>query len=94
MKDSEKLRAYEAMHENIIDRYNTASDKMIRLKAEGKEKRQRVEEDFREKRAEGGINELFFKRPDKRVAYETFGKPLAISFIAGFVVMLIIFYLF
>ena len=60
----------------------------------GKEIRQRVEEDFREKRVEGGINELFFKRPDKRVAYETFGKPLAISFIAGFVVMLIIFYLF
>ena len=60
----------------------------------GKEIRQRVEEDFREKRAEGGINELFFKRSDKRVAYETFGKPLAISFIAGFAVMLIIFYLF
>lgn len=38
MTDSEKLRAYEAMHENIIDRYNTASDKMIKLKAEGKEK--------------------------------------------------------
>ena len=60
----------------------------------GKEIRQRVEEDFREKRAEGSINELFFKRPDKRVAYETFGKPLAISFIAGFAVMLIIFYIF
>ena len=60
----------------------------------GKEIRQRVEEDFREKRAEGGINELFFKRPDKRVAYETFGKPLGISFIAGFAVLLIIFYLF
>ena len=60
----------------------------------GKEIRERVAEDFREKRAEGGINELFFKRPDKRVAYETFGKPLVISIIAGFVVMLIIFYLF
>ena len=60
----------------------------------GKEIRQRVEEDFREKRAEGGINELFFKRPDKRVTYETFGKPLAISFIVGFAIMLIIFYLF
>ena len=60
----------------------------------GKEIRERVEEDFREKQAEGGINELFFKRPDKRVAYETFGKPLGISFIAGFAVMLIIFYLF
>ena len=60
----------------------------------GKDIRKRVEEDFREKRAEGGINELFFKRPDKRVAYETFGKPLCISFIAGFAVLLIIFYLF
>ena len=60
----------------------------------GKEIRQRVEEDFREKRAEGGANDLFFKRPDKRVAYETFGKPLVISIIAGFVVILIIFYLF
>ena len=60
----------------------------------GKEIMQRVEEDFREKRAEGGTNELFFKRPDKRVAYETFGKPLAVSFIAGFVVMLVIFYIF
>ena len=60
----------------------------------GKEIRQRVEEDFREKRAEGGINELFFKRPDKREAYETFGKPLAISFIAGLAELLIIFYLF
>lgn len=60
----------------------------------GKEIRQRVEEDFREKRAEGGINELFFKRPDKRVAYETFGKPLVISFIACFAAMLIIFYIF
>ena len=59
----------------------------------GKEIRQRVEEDFREKRAEGGINELFFKRPDKRVAYETFGKPLFISLIAGLVVMFVIFYL-
>ena len=60
----------------------------------GKEIRQRVEEDFTEKRAEGGINELFYKRPDKRVAYETFGKPLFISLIAAFAVMLIIFYLF
>ena len=60
----------------------------------GEEIRQRVEEDFKEKRAEGGINELFFKRPDKRVAYETFGKPLFISLIAGFIVMLIIFYIF
>ena len=60
----------------------------------GKEIRQRVEEDFREKRAEGGANDLFFKRPDKRVSYETFGKPLVISIIAGFAVILIIFYLF
>ena len=60
----------------------------------GKEIRQRVEEDFKEKRAEGGINELFFKRPDKRVVYETFGKPLAISFIVSFAAILIIFYIF
>ena len=60
----------------------------------GKEVRKRVEEEFREKRAEGGINELFFKRPDKRVAYETFGRPLIISLIACFAVILIIFYLF
>lgn len=60
----------------------------------GSEIRQRVEEDFRKKRAEGGIKELYYKRPDKRVTYETFGKPLTISFIAGFAIMLIIFYLF
>ncbi|MDO4188569.1 MAG: hypothetical protein Q4D29_06220 [Lachnospiraceae bacterium] len=60
----------------------------------GKEIRKRVEEEFKEKRAEGGINELFFKRPDKRVAYETFGRPLIISLIACFAVILTIFYLF
>lgn len=38
MTDTEKLNAYEAMHENVIERFNTASDKMVRLKAEGKEK--------------------------------------------------------
>lgn len=38
MTDTEKLKAYEAMRENVIDRFNTASDKMVRLKAEGKEK--------------------------------------------------------
>ena len=38
MTDTEKLYAYEAMHENVIERFNTASDKMVRLKAEGKEK--------------------------------------------------------
>ena len=38
MTDNEKLNAYEAMRENVIDRFNTASDKMARLKAEGKEK--------------------------------------------------------
>ena len=38
MTDNEKLKAYEAMRENVIDRFNTASDKMVRLKAEGKEK--------------------------------------------------------
>ena len=38
MTDSEKLKAYEAMRENVIDRFNTASDKMVKLKAEGKEK--------------------------------------------------------
>ena len=32
----------------------------------GKEIRERVEEDFREKQAEGGINELFFKRPGQK----------------------------
>lgn len=56
MIDSDKLKAYEAMRENVIERFNTASD--------------------------------------KRVTYETFGKPLAISFIVGFAIMLIIFYLF
>ena len=39
MIDSDKLKAYEAMRENVIERFNTASDKMVRLKAEGKEKR-------------------------------------------------------
>ena len=38
MTDGEKLKAYEAMRENVIDRFNTASDKMVKLKAEGKEK--------------------------------------------------------
>lgn len=38
MIDSDKLKAYEAMRENVIERFNTASDKMVRLKAEGKEK--------------------------------------------------------
>lgn len=93
MTDVEKLIAYEAMRENVIERFNTASDKMTKLKSDGKEKSVTYKQ-FREKRAEGGINELFFKRPDKRVAYETFGKPLAVSFIAGFVVMLVIFYIF
>ena len=38
MIDSDKLKAYEAMRENVIERFNTASDKMVRLKAEGKVK--------------------------------------------------------
>ena len=38
MIDSGKLKAYEAMRENVIERFNNASDKMVRLKAEGKEK--------------------------------------------------------
>ena len=38
MTDSEKIKAYEAMRENVIERFNTASDKMVKLKAEGKEK--------------------------------------------------------
>ena len=38
MTDSEKLKAYEDMHKNVIERFNTASEKMVRLKAEGKEK--------------------------------------------------------
>lgn len=38
----------------------------------GKEIRKRVVEDYREKRAAGGIKELYYKRPDKRVAYNIF----------------------
>lgn len=38
MTDVEKLIAYEAMRENVIERFNTASDKMTKLKLEGKEK--------------------------------------------------------
>ena len=38
MTDTEKLKAYEDMHKSVIERFNTASEKMVRLKAEGKEK--------------------------------------------------------
>ena len=32
MTDSEKLKAYEDMRENVIDRFNIASEKMDKLK--------------------------------------------------------------
>lgn len=57
----------------------------------GSEIRKRVEKEFREKRLEGGIKSLYYKRPDKRVAYETFGKPLFISFAVAIMIMAIIF---
>jgi len=57
----------------------------------GSEIRKRIEEEFREKRLEGGIKSLYYKRPDRRVAYETFGKPLLISLAAAIIIMIIIF---
>ena len=38
MNDTEKLKAYEDMRKNVIDRFNVAAEKMDKLKAEGKEK--------------------------------------------------------
>jgi len=63
----------------------------LRYKKHGEEVRKRVTEDYKEKRARGGINELLFKRPDKRIAFETFGIPIIISFVAGIILMLILF---
>lgn len=66
----------------------------LRYIKHGDEIKKRVTEDFREKRAEGGINELFFKRPDKRVAFETFGIPICIGLAVGLILIFIIFKLF
>lgn len=66
----------------------------IRYRKYGEEIRQRVEKEFEEKRARGGIHSLYHKRPDKRVVYETFGIPMGIGFLLGFVILLIIFKIF
>lgn len=38
MTDSERLKAYEEMRKNVIDRYTSVTDKMAKLKSEGKER--------------------------------------------------------
>lgn len=66
----------------------------IRYRKYGDEIRKRVEIDFANKRAQGGIHSYLHKRPDKRVAYETFGIPLCISFFVNMIILFVIFWIF
>lgn len=63
----------------------------IRYKKYGTQIRERVEKEFAEKRARGGIYSLFFKRPDKRVTYETFGIPICIGLFIGLLYVMLLF---
>ena len=64
---------------------------MIRYRKNGDAIRKRVEKEFEEKRSKGGMNSLYYKRPDKRVVFETFGIPLIISVIIAVLIVFIIF---
>lgn len=63
----------------------------VRYKKYGAKIRERVEEEYAKKRAQGGIHELYHKRPDKRVVFETFGIPIYTSLAVGLLIVFLVF---
>lgn len=54
---------------------------LIRYKKHGKEIKEKMEKEYRQAQAKGGLSSLYYKRVNQRVFKRTFGLPMIYRFI-------------